>query len=84
MVEKFKCKSSVETEATAMYILLKEGISLGLNGKPFEACTNSDLIYQILWSAHRIKHEGPLVDLYRLLKFMRCYYKKLITKSEPR
>lgn len=84
MVEDFECKTSVEAEATAMYILLKEEIALGLNGKPFKASTDSDLVYQILWGAHRIKHEVSSAELYRLLKFMRSYYKKLIPQHEPR
>lgn len=84
IVEDFECANSVEAEATAMYILLKEGISLGLNVKLFKASTDNDLVYQILWGAHRIKHGGPSANLYRLLKFMRCYYNKLIPQHEPR
>lgn len=74
LVEDYECTfGSVEAEATAMYILLKEGVLLGLHEKPFKVCTDSDVVYQVLWGAHRINHNEKSAKLYQLLKFVRHY-----------
>lgn len=86
VIEDFECESSIEAEATAMYVLLKEGILLGLHEKPFKSCTDCEEVFKVLWGSKTETRETSVTTarLYRLLKYMRCYYKQLIPRWEPR
>ncbi|CAD6250272.1 unnamed protein product [Miscanthus lutarioriparius] len=68
----------------AMFLLLKEGIRLGLHLHPFEVCSDCQLVFNTLWGAHRIDLDDRNADLLKLLKYMRRYYTSLIPEWQQR
>jgi hypothetical protein len=84
VVKDFPCENSIEAEAVAMFLLLKEGVRLALNLHPFEACSDCQLVFNTLWGAHRIDLDDRIADLLVLLKYMRRYYTSLIPEWQPR
>lgn len=86
LVKEFGCKTSNMAEVIAMYILLKNGIRLGLHKSFFLCCSDSKLVYQILCGLLPIdpSDNSSAAQLNRLLKYMRKYFEKLLPRWESR
>lgn len=84
VIKDYPCEDSIEAEAMAMFLLLKEGIRLGLHLHPFEVCSDCQLVFNTLWGAHRIDLDDRNADLLKLLKYMRRYYTSLIPEWQQR
>uniref|UniRef100_A0A0D9VWB0 RNase H type-1 domain-containing protein n=1 Tax=Leersia perrieri TaxID=77586 RepID=A0A0D9VWB0_9ORYZ len=75
-------KEKDRAEAIAVYLLLKTGIDLKI--ECLQVCTNSDMADKVLRGAHNFTGKENDLELYKLLKYMGRYYKKLISQWEPR
>ena len=86
LVKEFGCKTSNMAEVIAMCILLKDGIRLGLHESFFLGCSDRKLVYRILCGLlPRDPNDSSLAaHLNRLLKYMRKYFDKLLTRWESR
>lgn len=83
-VKDFPCEDSIEAEAMAMFLLLTEAVKLGLHQHPFEACSDCQVLFNIQWGAHRIDPDDRNADLFKLVKYMKRYFKSSIPEWQPR
>lgn len=88
LVKKFDCHTSCMAEVIAMWVLLKEAMTMGLQNSFFQACSGSSQEYKILRGTLLIEIDPNDNDgaakVNKSLKYMRRYFNNLLPRWESR